>query len=169
MFLSTGVQAALILLREGLEAILVLAALGSLLRRMAPDRMGALWGGAMLGLAVSLVTAMAYAGWMGGVHNDLVEGVTCLLAAGLMLWTGGWLWRRADPRAWSVALERRAHRALTAERVPLALGGIGFLAVFREGAETALFLAALGDGSRSGRCLPGWWPALPGWRCCGTC
>jgi high-affinity iron transporter len=151
MSTSIAVQAALILLREGLEAILVLAALAALLRRMAPDRMAALWGGAGLGVVASLVTAGAYLAWRGGVHDDTVEGVTCLLAAGLMLWTGGWLWRSADPRAWTASLRRQAETALTAERVSLALGSIGFLAVFREGAETALFLAALAqEGSLSG-------------------
>ncbi|MFC7476269.1 FTR1 family protein [Dankookia sp. GCM10030260] len=144
MTASIAVQAALILLREGLEAILVLAALAALLRQMAPDRIGALWAGAGLGLLASLLTAGAYTAWRGGVHDDFVEGVTCLVAAGLMLWTGGFLWRRADPRAWGAALTRQAEAALAAERVPVALGLIGFLAVFREGAETALFLAALG-------------------------
>jgi len=143
--MSTAIilQAALILLREGLEAILVLAALAALLRRMAPERIGALWAGAGLGLLASLLTAGAYAAWRGGVHNDLVEGVTCLLAAALMLWTGGFLWRRADPRAWSNTLARQAETVLDAGRVPLALGLVGFLAVFRESAETVLFLAAL--------------------------
>lgn len=152
---SIAVQAALILLREGLEAILVLAALAALLRRMAPERTGALWAGAGLGLLASLLTAGAYAAWRGGVHDDFVEGVTCLIAAGLMLWTGGFLWRRADPRAWGAALTRQAQAALNADRVPVALGLIGFLAVFREGAETALFLAALGTEESMGGMLAG--------------
>jgi len=148
MSTSLVVQSALILLREGLEAILVLAALAALLRRMAPDRMAALWSGAGLGVVASLVTAAAYLAWRDGVHDDTVEGITCLLAAGLMLWTGGFLWRRADPRAWAATLHRQATAALEAERVSVALGVIGFLAVYREGAETALFLAALrGEGS----------------------
>lgn len=144
MLSSISLEAALILLREGLEAMLVLAALAALLRRLAPERMGALWAGAGGGLLASLGTAVAYAAWRDGVHNDLVEAATSLTAAGLMLWTGGWLWRRADPRNWALALQRQAQAALGATRVPLALAGIGFLAVFREGAETALFLAGLG-------------------------
>jgi high-affinity iron transporter len=151
MSTSIAVQSALILLREGLEAILVLAALAALLRRMAPERMAALWSGAGLGVVASLVAAGAYLAWRGGVHDDTVEGITCLLAAGLRLWTGGWLWRSADPRGWTEALRRQAETALTARRVSLALGSIGFLAVFREGAETALFLTALAEeGSFTG-------------------
>lgn len=155
MSTSIAAQAALILLREGLEAILVLAALAALLRKMAPERISALWGGAGLGLLASLLTAGAYWAWRGGEHDDWVEGITCLLAAGLMLWTGGFLWRRADPRAWSAALTRQAHAALNAERVPFALGLIGFLAVFREGAETVLFLTALGTGGSMAGMLAG--------------
>lgn len=153
--MSIAVQAALILLREGLEAILVLAALAALLRKMAPERMAALWSGAGLGVLASLGTAGAYLAWRGGVHDDWVEGVTCLIAAALMLWTGGWLWRRADPRAWTHSLRRQAEAALNADRVPVALGLIGFLAVFREGAETALFLAALGQEGSMGDMLAG--------------
>ncbi|TDH62321.1 iron permease FTR1 [Dankookia rubra] len=141
---SVAVEAAVILLREGLEVILVLAALTAFLRRAAPDRMGALRWGALAGLAASLVLAVTYATWSGGAHDDRVEGVTCLVAAALMLWTGGWMWLRSDPRAWTGALKRQAERALASGRVATAVGGIGFLAVFREGAETVLFLLALG-------------------------
>lgn len=42
-------------------------------------------------------------------------------------------------------LARSTRRALAARDVPLALGGIGFLTTFRDGAETALFLSALGQ------------------------
>ena len=152
-----AVDAGLILLREGLEAVLVLAALAAFLRRAAPGRGGALGLGALAGLGASLLAAVAYAALLGGVHDDRVEAVTCLLAAGLMLWTGGWLARNADPRAWSQALHRQAGRALAAgeRRVALAVAGIGFLAVFREGAETALFLGALGGGEQPAQVAAG--------------
>jgi high-affinity iron transporter len=146
--MSLALNAGLILLREGLEAVLVLAALSALLARAAPERGGALLWGAGLGILASLVAALAYAAFLGGAHDDRVEAVTCLLAAGLMLWTGGWLARSADPRAWTRALQARADRALAGRNVAVAVGAIGFLAVFREGAETALFLAALGGGGQ---------------------
>ncbi|HYZ33991.1 MAG TPA: FTR1 family protein, partial [Crenalkalicoccus sp.] len=151
MSLALASQSALILLREGLEAILVLAALGAVLRRAAPERVVALHGGAGFGLLASILAAGGYIAWHGGDHDDVVEGITCLAAAACMLWTGGWLWLRADPRAWTASLKRQAEQALASRRVALAIGAIGFLAVFREGAETALFLAALGqDGGMAG-------------------
>lgn len=150
--MSIGLQSALILLREGLEVILVLAALGAFLRRMAPDRLGALRWGAAGGLAASLLAAAAYAAWRGGEHDDFVEGVTCLAAAALMLWTGGWMWLRSDPKAWSASLARQTEQALRSGRVGAAVAGIGFLAVFREGAETVLFLSAI--ATEAGAMLP---------------
>lgn len=165
MLNSVTVEAAVILLREGLEVILVLAALTAFLRRAAPERMGALLLGALGGLAASLLAAGAYAAWRGGAHDDTVEGVTCLLAAGLMVWTGGWMWLRSDPRAWSSALKRQAEQALASGRVAAAVGGIGFLAVFREGAETVLFLSALSTTASIGPMLTGLGVATIGLAC----
>ncbi|MBR0655558.1 FTR1 family protein [Plastoroseomonas arctica] len=153
-FLAAAFDTLLILLREGLEAVLVLAALAAFLRRAAPERVGALAWGAALGILASLLAAAAYAAWRDGAHDDRVEGLTCFAAAGLMLWTGGWLARRSDPRAWQAALAGQAQRALRSGRVAWAVAGIGFLAVFREGAETVLFLGAAG-AERAGA-----WPVL---------
>jgi high-affinity iron transporter len=145
---TVALDAALILLREGLEAVLVLAALAAMLRRAAPEQGRTLALGAAAGIAASLLAALAYHLLLGGEHDDRIEAATCALAAVLMLWTGGWLARRADPRAWSQALQRQADRALASRRVGLTVAAIGFLAVFREGAETVLFLAALGDNGQ---------------------
>jgi len=153
-FFPAAFDTLLILLREGLEAVLVLAALAAFLRRAAPERLGALAWGAGLGILASLLAAAAYAAWRDGAHDDRVEGVVCFAAAGLMLWTGGWLARRSDPRAWQAALAGQAQRALQSGGVGWAVGGIGFLAVFREGAETVLFLGAAG-AERAGI-----WPVL---------
>jgi high-affinity iron transporter len=122
--------------------------------RAAPERLSALGLGAGLGVAASLLAASVYVGWRGGVHDDRVEGITCFLAAALMFWTGGWLAQRSDPRAWQAALAGQAQRALQSGRVAWAVAGIGFLAVFREGAETVLFLTAAG-ADRAGI-----WPVL---------
>ena len=153
---SHAFDAGLILFREGMEAILVLAALAAFLQRAAPERARALGLGAAAGVAASLLAAVAFMAWRDGAHDDRIEGVVCLLAAGLMLWTGGWLARRSDPRAWTAELRRRTEAAMAAPRVGLAVAAIGFLAVFREGAETVLFLAAvLGDAPSPAALLPG--------------
>lgn len=136
-------EAATILLREGLEALLVVAAIGAYLARLgAQDRMRALLSGAGAGVLASLATAWALAVFNSGAHDDLMEAGVMLVAAGLLVYVSGWLFVRQDPRVWTRYLQDQVARAEGAGSAA-ALAGIGFLAVYREGAETVLFLHAL--------------------------
>jgi high-affinity iron transporter len=154
----TGVflQAAGILVREGLEALLVVAALAAYLTRAGGKaRLSALWAGAGAAVLASIVAAWVFEAFYGGVHNDILEGVTILAAAALMLYVSGWLLVRQDPRAWQAYLKQKADRALE-QRTIFAVAILAFLAVFREGAETVLFVHALAQTSG------GWSSALFG-------
>lgn len=154
---SVFFEAAAILFREGLEALLVVGALAAFLRRAgASDRLPALYGGAAAALLASFAMAWVFATFFDGVHNDLVEAGVMALAAALLLSMSGWLFLKQDPRAWQADLNRMAGRALGAGTM-LSLAAISFLAVFREGAETILFLSALaaGAGGWSGSLLAG--------------
>jgi high-affinity iron transporter len=149
-------QAAAILLREGLEALLVLAALAAYLKKAgAEERLSALYAGAGVAVAASLVAAYLFQTLNDGQHNDIIEGVVILAAAALMLYVSGWLLVRQDPRAWQSYLKDRADAAL-ARRTGFAVAALAFLAVFREGAETVLFVYALAKTSG------GWSTALFG-------
>ena len=140
---SSFIQSATILLREGLEALLVLAALAAYIHKVgARERLPAFYAGAALAVLASLIAAWLFAVFNNGVHNDLVEGVTILAAAALMPYVSGWLILRQDPRAWQHFLNTKADAAL-ARRTDLAIAALAFLAVFREGAETVLFIHAL--------------------------
>lgn len=152
----TGVflQSAGILVREGLEALLVVAALAAYLRRAGGEsRLSALWAGAGFAILASIVAAWMFEAFYGGVHNDILEGVTILAAAALMLYVSGWLLVRQDPKAWQLYLRQKAEHAL-AQRTVFAVALLAFLAVFREGAETVLFIHTLAQTSG------GWTPAL---------
>jgi len=140
---SSFIQSATILLREGLEALLVLAALAAYIHKAgARERLPAFYGGAGLAIVASLVVAWLFEVFNNGVHNDILEGVTILAAAALMLYVSGWLLLRQDPRAWQHFLNTKADEAL-ARRTYIAVAALAFLAVFREGAETVLFVHAL--------------------------
>jgi high-affinity iron transporter len=140
---SGFIQSATILLREGLEALLVLAALAAYIDKSgARERLPALYGGAGLAIVASLIAAWLFEVFNNGVHNDLIEGFTILAAAVLMLYMSGWLFLRQDPRAWQHFLNTKADAAL-ARRTHMAIAVLAFLAVFREGAETVLFVHAL--------------------------
>lgn len=140
---SAFIQAAVILLREGLEAMLVIAALaGYLTRAGAGHRIQALYGGALAAVGASAVAAWLFAVLNSGEHSDVLEGIIILVAAGLMLYVSGWLMVKQDPRGWQDYLAHKADYALSQDTV-WAVGALAFLAVFREGAETVLFINAL--------------------------
>jgi high-affinity iron transporter len=144
---GTFLQSAAILLREGLEAMLVIAALAAYLDKAgARSRLPALYGGALAAILASLVAAYLFALYNGGEHNDLIEGITMLIAAALMLYVSGWLLVRQDPAAYQRMLKEQADAAL-AKSTGVAVAVLAFLAVFREGAETVLFIHALAGTS----------------------
>jgi high-affinity iron transporter len=140
---SAFIQAAIILLREGLEAMLVIAALAGYLRKAgSAHRVGALYGGALVAVGASFIAAWLFAVFNSGDHSDVLEGVIILFAAALMLYVSGWLMVKQDPRGWQEYLAHKADSALAQDTV-WAVGALAFLAVFREGAETVLFINAL--------------------------
>jgi high-affinity iron transporter len=140
---SAFIQAAVILLREGLEAMLVIAALAGYLTKVgASHRIRALYVGALAAVGASIVAAWLFAKLNSGEHNDVLEGCVILAAAALMLYVSGWLMVKQDPQGWKDYLANRADSALAQDTV-WAVGALAFLAVFREGAETVLFINAL--------------------------
>jgi high-affinity iron transporter len=141
--LSEALQSGSILLREGLEALLVIAALAAFLTRAGvPEKVRSLYIGAGLAILASLGAAVVFEVFFGGEHNDFMEAGVMVVAAVLMLYMSGWMYLKQDPKAWMSELRRSAERALDSGTT-ISLGAIAFLAVFREGGETVLFLHAL--------------------------
>lgn len=148
--LSVAVDSFFILLREGLEALLVIAALSAFLQRAGEGhRRSALLWGSLAALFASLAAAWIFHRYFGGAHDDLTEAVVMSLAAVLLLYVSGWLWLRRDADGWKRHLQRQTERALQADG-PWLLAGVAFLAVFREGAETILFLHAVAADAETG-------------------
>ena len=104
--------------------------------------MSALYGGALLAVGASLIAAWLFAVFNSGDHSDIMEGVIIIIAASLMLYVSGWLMVKQDPRGWQDYLAHKADNAL-AQDTGWAVASLAFLAVFREGAETVLFINAL--------------------------
>ena len=139
------VQAAIILLREGLEAMLVIAALAGYLDKVgSAHRVNALYFGALAAVAASFVAAWIFAAFNDGQHDDTTEGIVIVLAAAIMLYVSGWLMIRQDPKSWRDYIGQKANEAL-AKDTAWAVGLLAFLSVFREGAETVLFITALAN------------------------
>jgi high-affinity iron transporter len=135
----------LILLREGVEAILVLAAIIAFLvkagRRDALPYVHAGWGAAAALGAVTWLVA-TYAIGLSGANREITEGVTALLASAMLVYVGFWLHGKAYARAWSRFIKEQVGAAL--ERKTLwAIAGVSFLAVYRELFEIVVFYQAL--------------------------
>lgn len=139
----------LIVLREGLEALLVIAALAAILLRAGEgQRCIALAWGTGLALLASIFTAWLFETVFAN-FDDLTEAVVMLLVAMLLFHVSLWLWRARNLQVWRDHLQQQVQAALAADS-SFMLGLIAFLAVFREGAETILFLNALIDDVPAG-------------------
>jgi high-affinity iron transporter len=138
-------SAFIILLREGLEAILVLAAIFALLikagRRDALPYVHAGWTAA---LALGLLTwvAASYVIAISGSTREVTEGVTALVAAAVLLYVGFWMHSKSYADRWRTFLQGQLRGALST-RTMWALALVSFLAVYREAFETVLFYQAL--------------------------
>ncbi len=140
-------DAFLILLREGVEALLVITALLAFLGRSGHgDKKRWIWLGAGIGVGVSLALAfiinLVFKAAFSGADREVVEGVVGLLAAGLLFWVSWWLHRAASLSRWNAQIADRTQAALASGSVA-SLAVLAFLAVLREGAETALFFLGM--------------------------
>ena len=139
----TVFDAASILLREGLEGLLVIAALLAFLKKSGnADKQRWIWSGGILGIICSIATAVAIYGlfrtFVTGSNCELIEGVTGLTTAGLLFYVSYWLHSKTNIGGWQKYLKERTSDALARGSL-ISLGTLAFLSVFREGAETALF------------------------------
>jgi high-affinity iron transporter len=142
---ATFLSAFVILLREGLEAILILAAIFALLikgeRRDALPYVHVGWIAALALGGISWLVA-SYAIVISGATREMTEGVTALVAAAILLYVGFWMHEKAYADRWRIFLHAQLQEALSA-RTMWALALVSFLAVYREAFETVLFYQAL--------------------------
>jgi high-affinity iron transporter len=143
-------------LREGLEAALIVGIVLGILRRIGrPEQGRQVWAGVFSAIVVS-VAAGILLGRLGvafeGRAEQIFEGLTMLVAAGVLTWMIFWM--RRQGRQTSSALEQSTLEALAtgANRM---LFGLAFVAVVREGLETALFLTAAAFNASSSQILLG--------------
>ena len=140
------VYALTIILREGFEALIIVAAVVAYLLKTGNEkRMNIVY--SSLGVAVVLSFVMAwimnliFAG-AAGQKREVMEGAVMLIAVGLLFYVGFWLLSNAGAKKWSKYIQSHVSESISAGSAK-ALWWTVFLAVFREGAETVLFYQAL--------------------------
>ncbi|MCB9144685.1 MAG: FTR1 family protein [Anaerolineales bacterium] len=133
----------LLSLREGLEAALIIGIVfGALQKIRRTDLAPALWMGTLAALGVSILTAVILTLFGLSLEDgaeQIYEGITMLLAAGILTWMIFWMSGQA--KNIKTELEEGINKAVatTGKR---AVFGLAFLAVVREGVELALFITA---------------------------
>jgi high-affinity iron transporter len=138
-------QSFLIILREGFEAILVIGAVVAfLLKTGHRERLRSIWVGIVLGVVASLLTAVVLKTLLAAMpaSREIVEAVTMLVAVVVLFSVSYWLISKVEAAKWQRFIREKVNSALQ-HGGGKALALVAFLAVYREGAETALFYQAL--------------------------
>jgi high-affinity iron transporter len=150
---SAFLGALTILLREGLEALLIVVAMLAFLNKAErpeltrPVHLG--WTGALAAgvltwwVATSLIS-------VSGASRELTEGFGSLLAAAVLLFVGIWMHGKAQAGQWQRYIREKLHNALARDSRWF-LFSLAFIAVYREVFETILFFTAMAaEGSIGG-------------------
>ncbi|WP_202369152.1 FTR1 family protein [Pseudomonas sp. MWU318] len=132
----------LILLREGLEAILVLAAILAFLRntgqQSAVRSVNIGWGLALLA-GLGTWALAAYVIDVSGSQRELLEGATALFASVMVLWLGVWMHDRRHAAAWQDYIKQ----SLVGGGGRFGFAILAFFSVYRELFEVILFYETL--------------------------
>ncbi len=133
-----------IIVREGLEAILVIAAIIAYLVKSGNSRsVKNVYIGAVAGIAASFaaaaVLAWAKQAFVGaGLAQEVIEGITALIAVCVLFYVSNWMISKAEAASWSRFIDGKVQSSVE-QGSAFALAFTAFLSVFREGAEVVLF------------------------------
>ncbi|WP_227009030.1 FTR1 family protein [Christiangramia fulva] len=145
--------AASIMLREGLEAFLIIALILALIRSTpgAKKALTYIHGGWIIAIL------MGVAGWflsdwiidISGQNREVMEGMISLIAVIVLAFVGFWLHNHSHSKKWKGFIEKKVGAQLKEERM-IGLAFFSFMVVFREAFESILFLQAIGLETQTG-------------------
>lgn len=141
----------LIITREGFEAIIIVGAIiAYLVKSGNKDKTRAVYVGSLIALGASVVMAVILNSLTAasGENQEIIEGVTMLIAVVVLFYVSNWMVSKAEAAAWTSYIEGKVQSSITRGSV-FSLAFAAFLAVFREGAETILFYQALLAGTQT--------------------
>ena len=141
----------LIIVREGLEALLIVAAIVAyLVKNNHQDKLPVIRQSVYVALLGSVITAVFFQLIFSnsGASRELLEGFTMMIAVVMLFMMSYWLLSKVEAQNWKRYLEGKLSTALTAGSL-IGLWLTSFLAVYREGAETVLFYYALVGDAKS--------------------
>ncbi len=135
-----------LMFREGLEAILVIAALiAYLVKTNNKKYLKHIYIGALFGVISSIILAVVFSfisstlGSVGsGRGQEIFEGVTMLIAVVVLFWVSNWMLNKSEVEEWNKYIHKQVQTTITTGSV-FALVFSAWIAVAREGAELVLF------------------------------
>ncbi len=133
-----------LLLREGLEAILVIVAIVTYLIKTGNKKMvKSVYMGSLYGIIASVLLAIIIELALGGsgVARELIEGWTMFIAVAVLFYVSNWMISKSDTKAWEKFIEGKVQESID-KKSQMTLVFAAFLAVLREGAELILFYKA---------------------------
>jgi high-affinity iron transporter len=146
-------NSALIILREGLEAALILAAIVAMLKVTGANQaVRYVHGGWVLALVAGGLTWLATETILtfSGRHRESMEGFISVFAAVALFYVGYWLHTRTEAKRWQAFIQDKVKNVLSGKKI-FGLVGISFFAVYREAFEVVLFYQALWLQNESNR------------------
>ena len=146
-----------VLLREGIEALLVVVGMiaflkkadrPQVLRHVHAGWIGALAAGGLTWMAATYVVSVS------GASREVTEGVSSVFAAVVLLGVGLWMHQKSTAGRWQAYLKDKMSSAMS-RRSAYAMAGLAFVAVYREVFETVLFFSAMWTEGNGGALLLG--------------
>lgn len=140
-------DAAMIPIREGLEALIVVGALLAFVKK-SKNRKGKVWiyagvsAGVLISAVLAVVVKFVFSSGAFGNNNFLIGGWTGVFAAVMLLYMSYWLHSKSNVQQWNDYIKEKTQAALSTGNL-VSLGVLTFLAVFREGTETVLFIIGM--------------------------
>lgn len=140
-----------LLLREGLEAILVVVAIIAYLVKTGNQKLcKQVYIGMGVGIICSFLLAFLIDILLGGIGQELMEGITMFLAVVVLFWVSNWILSRSEEEAWTRYIKSQVQKSID-QNSGRALIFSAFLAVMREGAELVLFYKAMLTGGQTNK------------------
>lgn len=152
--IATFIACFTIILREGFEAILVVGAIIAYLIKTASGseeerkkQLRPVYAGAVMGIVLSFVSAWALnqLKLANSASQEIIEGVTALIAVVVLYWVSNWMVSKSESEAWDAYIKKQLKKG-SEKGSTFALAFTAFLAVYREGAEVILFYQPLLSG-----------------------
>lgn len=134
-----------IILREGLEAFLVIVTILSVLRAINIPKVNLYVHAGWISAIIAGILMWMAAGKLftfSGADRELMEGLVALFAVGVLLYVGFWMHSKSEAGKWQAYVKSKIQNLARKESM-LGLAFLSFLVVFREAFESVLFLSAL--------------------------